>query len=200
LNSLRDIVDDWLKSSGPAKPEAAAFPDNPFWDFSLTVYAREGVAEACLALQDRHGLDVNLVLFCLWAGTGGQRLAAADLDGLAAAVDDWQRQVVRPLRALRGRLKSQDAVERALSEPLRQEIKRQELQAERIEQLLLFRALPGAVTVEGGSSALAADNLAAYLALRAVAPDAADRRALGRLLAGAIAGPLPAEGDAPDAD
>lgn len=200
MNSLRDIVDDWLKSSGPAKPDAAAFPDNPFWDFSLTVYARSGVAEACLALQDRHGLDVNLLLFCLWAGTGGRRLAAADLDGLAAAVDDWQRQVVRPLRALRVRLKSQDAVERALSEPLRQEIKRQELLAERIEQLLLFRALPGAATVEGGSSALAADNLAVYLAQRAVAPDAADRRALGRLLAGAFAGPRPAEGDAPDAD
>ena len=26
-----------------------------FWDFSLRVYARDGVAEACLGLQDRRG-------------------------------------------------------------------------------------------------------------------------------------------------
>jgi hypothetical protein len=36
--------------------------DNPFWDFSLALYAKEGVADACLLLQDKLGYDVNLLL------------------------------------------------------------------------------------------------------------------------------------------
>ena len=38
--------------------------DNPFWNYSLALYARAEVAKTCLALQDRLGLDVNLLLFC----------------------------------------------------------------------------------------------------------------------------------------
>ena len=56
--------------------EAAA----SFWAFSLEFYARPGVAEACLALQDRHGLDVNILLLCCWLGWSGRgRLSPADL-------------------------------------------------------------------------------------------------------------------------
>jgi uncharacterized protein (TIGR02444 family) len=38
------------------------FPDHPFWDFSLQVHQCLGVPEACLELQTRHGLDVNMLL------------------------------------------------------------------------------------------------------------------------------------------
>jgi uncharacterized protein (TIGR02444 family) len=37
---------------------------NAFWDFSLKVYAAAGVADECILLQDRFGIDVNLLLFC----------------------------------------------------------------------------------------------------------------------------------------
>ena len=43
-------------------------PSSRFWDFSLEIYAKPGVAQACLALQDECGADVNLLLFCCWAG------------------------------------------------------------------------------------------------------------------------------------
>ena len=56
--------------------------DGRFWAFSLDVYGRPGVAPACLALQDRHGLDVNLLLFCCWAASQGVTL---DQRTLAAA-------------------------------------------------------------------------------------------------------------------
>jgi len=82
----------------------AADSETPFWDFSLAVYNRPGVAEACLALQDRRGLDVNLLLACCWAGAAGRRLEAQDISGLRGAVDEWQREVVAPLRAVRRRL------------------------------------------------------------------------------------------------
>ena len=54
-----------------------------FWRFSLALYARPGVAEALIALQDRAGRDVNLMLFALWAGA--VRRVALDAGALAAA-------------------------------------------------------------------------------------------------------------------
>ena len=48
-----------------------------FWRFSLAFYARPGVADALIALQDRAESEVNLVLFGLWLGViRGRRLAA----------------------------------------------------------------------------------------------------------------------------
>ena len=65
-------------------------PDPGLWDFSLALYARPGAAEACLALQERHGTDVNLLLFCCWAGSRGRGLSGAELAGLIAVVSEWQ--------------------------------------------------------------------------------------------------------------
>ena len=39
-----------------------------FWRFALGFYARPGVAPACLELQDRHGKDVLIALYCCWVG------------------------------------------------------------------------------------------------------------------------------------
>ena len=38
------------------------------WEFSLKLYSEPGVAASCLSLQNQHGFDVNLVLFCIWYG------------------------------------------------------------------------------------------------------------------------------------
>src|SRR3954470_3940357 len=52
---------------GPPKPTSMSdFLPHPFWNFSLELYAGEGVAEACLDLQERRGCDVNVLLFCCW--------------------------------------------------------------------------------------------------------------------------------------
>jgi uncharacterized protein (TIGR02444 family) len=169
----------------------AEAPATPFWDYSLAVYARPGVAEACLALQDRHGLDVNILLFCCWAGQRGRALSAAELEGLMAAVGPWHEGVVKPLRAVRRWLKGQSTAPGAAAEALRQEVKAQELEAERIEQQILAETL---VLGEGApAAALAAANLKAYLAwleVRAAAEDTAD---LAGLLTGCFEGLPPVE-------
>ena len=67
--------------------------DGRFWAFSLEVYGRPGVAPACLALQDRHGLDVNLLLFCCWAASQGVTL---DQRTLAAAEEAVGSSSLRP--------------------------------------------------------------------------------------------------------
>jgi uncharacterized protein (TIGR02444 family) len=38
-----------------------------FWEWALDAYARPGVAEACLELQDVHGQNVPLLLWAAWA-------------------------------------------------------------------------------------------------------------------------------------
>lgn len=165
------------------------FPGNPFWDFSLAVYGRPGVSEACLRLQDRHGLDVNLLLVCCWAGAQGRGLDSAGIARLAAAVADWHHAVVQPLRGVRRWLKTQAVAPEDLAGALRATIKAKELEAERIEQQLLYDALgePAADTASrGGEDALAAKNLRLYLEVSGLEPDAVDTAALAALLQGAF--------------
>ncbi|MDH3597958.1 MAG: TIGR02444 family protein [Rhodospirillales bacterium] len=161
-------------------------PDTSFWDYSLAVYARPAVAEACLALQDRRGLDVNLLLFCCWAGDRGQGLATDDIAGLVDAVGAWHEQVVVALRGARRWLKTQDTAPSEPAETLRRAIKAEELEAERLEQLILAGMVP---VVEGqGDPALAAANLGAYFAVLDLAPGDEDRADLAALLCGLFDG------------
>ena len=73
-----------------------------FWRFSLAFYARPGVAEALIALQDRAGFDVNLILFGLWVGLSGRgRLDGELLAAARRATERLRTEIVAPLRALR---------------------------------------------------------------------------------------------------
>jgi len=167
------------------------FPDNPFWDFSLAVYARPGVADACLALQERHGLDVNLLLFCCWAGARGRALTGDELARLVAAARPWQEGVVKPLRAARRWLKAQATAPDELAGTLRGRIKQQELAAERIEQQVLAGSLlPGAGDPSPDN---AAANLRLYLGAASIRPRGVDRADLGLLLAACFEGLTVAE-------
>jgi len=82
------------------------FLPHPFWNFSLEIYAGEGVAEACLDLQARRGCDVNILLFCSWLGASGRPTLTAERLGAILKVSDvWQAEIVRPLRQVRQLLK-----------------------------------------------------------------------------------------------
>jgi uncharacterized protein (TIGR02444 family) len=118
--------------SEAAHPKADAAP---LWTFALAVYATPGVADACLGLQDRHGCDVNLLLFAAWMGAAHHwTMTSADMADAAAAVQDWHAEIVRPLRGVRRRLKSGPPPgPNGASEALRTRIKAIEIEAERIE-------------------------------------------------------------------
>jgi uncharacterized protein (TIGR02444 family) len=150
--------------SDPKKRSAGAF-----WHFSLAVYCREGVEEACLGLQDDLGLDVNLLLFCLWAGSRGQSLEAGALAELMASTGVWQAEVVAPLRRVRRWLKTQATIDDPAAEALRQAIKSRELEAEALEQQLLESQL--CKPVKEPSPETAAANLLAYLAAKSITVD-----------------------------
>jgi len=168
-----------------------ATSDNPFWDFSLTVYVRPGVADSCLALQDRLGLDVNLLLFCCWTGSQGQRLDSVEMARLMAAVGDWQRSVVEPLRAVRRRLKALPGGTSGHLGALREGAKDCELAAERIEQTMLHDAstLPaGNSCAAGEQAACAAANLTVYLGLAGQSIGPEDRADLETIVTSAFDG------------
>lgn len=112
----------------------------PFWRFSLDRYGRAGVAPLCLALQDETGADVNLLLFGLWLGGEGVRITPDGASRLAAIVDEWHAEVVRPLRGVRRRLKGWQVCADAPRETLRAAIQKWEIEAERLEQDMLFVA------------------------------------------------------------
>lgn len=109
---------------------------NPFWDFSLRFYARPGVAETCLALQDTLGVDVNVLFYLLWLADAGKIVSQDELDAIDGHVKTWRDEVVAPLRKIRRGIRKSD-VNDALAE-FRKSIKKLELNAEHIEQDKLF--------------------------------------------------------------
>jgi uncharacterized protein (TIGR02444 family) len=127
--------------------------DNPFWRFSLAVYAAPGVAAECLAVQDTRGVDVNVLLFCAWLGTRKIVVTTDDLAATEARVRPWREAAVQPLRAARRGIKTlPDATDNEIA-ALRKEAAALELRAEQIEQAMLYGiALGGAATTTAGDA------------------------------------------------
>jgi uncharacterized protein (TIGR02444 family) len=107
--------------------------DNPLWEFSLRLYDRGEVAQACLALQDAQDADVNLLLYAIWLAQGRQRLTPGHLAEARAAVTPWRERVIRPLRGLRRQLRDFPP-----ASSIRAALQRVELDAEREQQDLLL--------------------------------------------------------------
>jgi uncharacterized protein (TIGR02444 family) len=138
--------------------------DSEFWQFSLGFYAAAGVAPACIELQDRAGVDVNVLLYLLFLAGHGRSVDDATLVRIEAVAADWRNEVVVPLRALRRGLKMPiGPVPTETSAGLRSDVQRIELAAERIEQETLERLVPReSLPSAAPGPSLARENLAAY--------------------------------------
>jgi len=121
----------------------AEFPNHPFWDFSMKTYMTDGVGPACLELQNAHKVDVNVLLFCLWVGVSRRgTLTNSQMKTLTGAVEIWHKDIVRGLRAVRTGMKGSSFYgDGALTESVRQQIQKAEIDCEHIEQLILATAL-----------------------------------------------------------
>ena len=117
--------------------------ENPFWNFSVKVYSRDGVAPACLRLQDQVGADVNILMYCCWvAHDHGVRFDESSLGRVLGLTEPWTATVVEPLRTIRRALKlaTHSGFDPDDQERLRTEIKRIELRSERMQHDALFAA------------------------------------------------------------
>jgi uncharacterized protein (TIGR02444 family) len=166
-------------------------PAHPFWDWSLEFYGGPGVEEALLDLQDRLGLDVNLLLFACWTGaTGRGRLSGSEWARLIDGTADWRASVIEPLRVVRRHLKDRGDLPGATA--LRERVKALELEAEHAAQL----AIAGMVTDMGESGvamavriADASANLEGCITAAGLSLSVGDRALLNALARGCCGGP-----------
>src|SRR5437762_1049410 len=137
-----------------------ASEDDAFWRFSLAFYERPGVSGALIALQDRDGFDVNLILFALWLGISARGTLGSDTLAAAKRVAATLRsEIVEPLRNLRRKLR--DHPDRDVQR-LREGVKALEIAGEKLvqERLARLAGSRGAKTRAEGWRAVAHANLA----------------------------------------
>ena len=105
---------------------------NSLWDFAVDFYQHAPIKTACLTLQDEAAADVCVLLAVVWLGKKGKQLTGAETALLISTVEVWQQQMTLPLRQLRKQIKSFIEGNYSLdAEPIYQQIKAAELQAER---------------------------------------------------------------------
>jgi len=151
------------------------------WDFSLRTYKRPEVADLCLRLQDRDGAEVNLLLFAAWAATQRPALSEQILEQAVRLSEDWSGIAIAPLRATRRAMKESPLAGDPHFDALREQVKRSELEGERLLQSALQSLVaPGEATGQRAIT-VAAGNALRLLRLQRVPfrqPALTDLRAL----------------------
>lgn len=117
--------------------------DGAHWRFSLRVYEQPGVADACLLLQDRHKIDVNVLLVALIHAAIAGPPSILTIAALDRTASEWRKQTIWPLREIRRSLKKDGALQvHPAQRAVRQKIAAAELAAEQVEQAMLAELLP----------------------------------------------------------
>lgn len=114
-----------------------------FWIFSNQLYDTNGVAEICLQLQAEFDLDVNLILLCLWLAQYDINPSDDAWNELLMFSQEWKSHVVQPLRSTRQWMKDQSYYQENDADytRLRDQIKNDELAAEKFQQEIIVRSL-----------------------------------------------------------
>jgi uncharacterized protein (TIGR02444 family) len=137
-----------------------------FWSFSLALYCRASVAQACLSLQERRGADVNLLLAVCWLASRGYETSDAALTAATEAVTPWNEAVLKSLRQTRRRLGNEFSdIEKSDQQSIKHGILSVELECERVAQRLIAMALEPHVSAlsHGPARDLAAGGLQRYI-------------------------------------
>jgi uncharacterized protein (TIGR02444 family) len=162
--------------------DAQKSAETPFWRFSLAFYRQAGVSDACIALQDGRGVDVNLLLFLFWLASDDRQLSADEVQMLDDNVRDWRNLTIVPIRDARRKLKgAATLVAPGKQEAFRTKVKAIELDAERLQQEALYEfTKSGPLGTHASPPAAARANIAAYEKVMGVSFPQAD---VGVLLA-----------------
>ena len=128
-----------------------------FWDFACRHYANESVKNTCLELQDRYGMNVNLLLFCAYLDHHGQALSRAAIQQVLECIQSSDEALIA-FRQARKQAKHTDAYPSMLV---------QELELEKRQQQVLLETAGKRV-----KNTSQPHNLREYLYALSVAPDA----------------------------
>tara|TARA_B100000530_G_scaffold17830_1_gene11877 strand:+ start:717 stop:1226 length:510 start_codon:yes stop_codon:yes gene_type:complete len=113
-----------------------ALHSTKFWDFSIQLYDKDGVAEICLNLQEDLGVDVNLLLFCYWIAHFKYAPSKSTWTQIFEFSGSWKGNIIQPLRETRKSLKKllrNDPKNSDYAELIKK-LKSNELSAEKIQQ------------------------------------------------------------------
>jgi uncharacterized protein (TIGR02444 family) len=180
-----DARDGENRPEGRMSTDASSPQGSPFWRFSLAYYRDPRVADACIALQEEAGVDVNLLLFLLWHAAQSRRFSTAEVEELEGRVGPWREAAVVPLRRLRRALKvAPPLLSAANAEAFRTRIKAVELEAERLQQEAMYDLVRSGLrgSADASVAAAARANVAAYQTIcRAPFPPAAVETLLAAL-------------------
>jgi uncharacterized protein (TIGR02444 family) len=140
--------------------------------FAIAVHEADGVPASCVSLQDRFGLDVNVLLLAAYLGTVLRQMPTAEqLRSARALVDGWHGEVVRPLRGVRRMLKAGPApAPSAETDAVRSQVAKAELDAELIELDVLDGWAAGLAPSAGQPSA-ELTTAAMEVAVRSYSPE-----------------------------
>lgn len=168
----------------------STLPDHPAWGFVISLYGAPEVAPACLELQERHGIDVTLMLFCLWRGVVSGEPLTPHLASLMETAAIWRSSTVLPIRTARQWLKSTSAADPALA-CLYKTVLSAEIECEHAELLALANQMDAQCAATAHTSHPAAmpvamtANLAAFLAATGITLSEQDHAAIAIILAAA---------------
>jgi len=144
------------------------FPNSELWCYSTQVYTIVEVEKSCLQLQNEFEADVNILLYCCWAGEKKCLLNNEELSAIQTVTTPWQR-ILKPLRDARQMMKQHvvpiPADQRQQTVTNMSEL---ELNAEHMEQLALESCIDFTAKTpssEQSSADCCAQNLFVYLQL-----------------------------------
>jgi uncharacterized protein (TIGR02444 family) len=110
----------------------------------MNFYEQSSVQEACIELQSRYGVDMEILFFCLQVGaSGGGKMTRGNLLQAMEAVSGWQEDIVRPLRMARNCLESSyNNFPEEKTKAIQNNLTQAKLDAEKSEQLQLAMVIP----------------------------------------------------------
>ncbi|MBL3557998.1 MULTISPECIES: TIGR02444 family protein [Marinobacter] len=158
-----------MSCSGRKIPEDAD-PENPLWQFACRFWESPRAQESCLELQSR-GWSVTRILCAVWLASSGRSFSGQE----CPTVTEWRTQVTVPLRTARKYITKTNPH----TVKVREFIARSELEAERVELALAYKALVSQThtgSSEETTASLARNNLLA------AAPETKMNNGTGRLL------------------
>ncbi|KAF7785378.1 hypothetical protein PRUB_a4942 [Pseudoalteromonas rubra] len=129
-----------------------------FWTFACAHYARAGMQDALLALQDNEHKNINLILLLMYLDARDLSLNVTQVQALHGLCDTFDRTVLHPQRQIRRILKQQHQHYKAYDE-LRQHMLNAELAQEKYQQAMLIDYLNQQAPQQNPHP----DNLAHYL-------------------------------------
>jgi uncharacterized protein (TIGR02444 family) len=109
------------------------------WSFSVKLYAKPKIEEACVCLHEKYQINLNLLFFCCWlADEQYSPLNEKHIKKIIKKILPWHTRIIKPLRKLHKTFNKNQQNKKL--KKLNRDFVSSELLAEQIEQSLIIQA------------------------------------------------------------